>query len=256
MNKPIALVLDDDIAMQEQVVDRLLALGVDSVCVGNMTDANAEMQKQNFNFIVLDLEIPARYGSMTRIENGKLFLSLLREKYNRDELPVIVITGHGLKDTDLCTEVFGLDANDFIKKPFVSQGHTFESAVRKYLASSREKTVADIWLSREKVRGSTQWTVVCKDGTRRTASIRSDCKRNKILEVIYLKQNDGVIPHQDIYDGCNWDEFEYFKKEKNGSFSAKRGPLRSQMSRIEKALGIIMEIRQDGVDITRPEHSI
>ena len=49
---------------------------------------------------------------------------------------------------------------------------------------------------------------------------------------------------------------EYFKKEKNGSFSAKRGPLRSQMSRIEKALGIIMEIRQDGVDITRPEHSI
>ena len=52
------------------------------------------------------------------------------------------------------------------------------------------------------------------------------------------------------------DEFEYFKKEKNGSFSAKRGPLRSQMSRIEKALGIIMEIRQDGVDITRPEHSI
>ena len=51
MNKAIVLVLDDDIAMQEQVADRLLALGVDSVCVGNMTDANAEMQKQNFNFI-------------------------------------------------------------------------------------------------------------------------------------------------------------------------------------------------------------
>ena len=246
------LVIDDDPAMQIQVEDRLFAMGYSCEKSDNMSDAKEWIDKQRFDLVVLDLEIPARYGMMTRIDNGKLFLGWLREKFPREELPVIVITAHGLMDTDLCTEVFCLEANDFIKKPFVSLGHTFEDAVKKCLKTKSRSQVADIWISRTKRGRTVCWSVVAKDGTVYTAEIQNSSQRNKVLEVIYLKQNDGQIPHKDFMDGCVWGEFEYFKPDKKGGFSAKRGPLKNHRSRIENALHIGMDIVRDGVNIKRP----
>lgn len=130
---PNALVVDDDQDILVEVTERLEAIGHRSTGVNSVEDARVAMAQGGWDYMVLDLEIPMKFGRPNRVENG---LALLGEVNQRDgHLPVVVITAHGHESSDLAAAVISAGRPlDFIRKPFPGPGHqqrTLEDAVRK-----------------------------------------------------------------------------------------------------------------------------
>lgn len=130
-----ALVIDDDPEILEDVKDRLESLGHSCDCVDCQHAACEHLDGRSYSYVLLDLEIPLKYGKPTRIQNGQNLLGMIRATSGCEDIPIIVITSHGHDSPDLATEVLrGNGANDFIKKPFPDNGRTLEKAVTDALA--------------------------------------------------------------------------------------------------------------------------
>jgi len=130
---PNALVVDDDPDILIEVTERLEAIGHRSKGVNSVEEARATLAQGGWDYLVLDLEIPIKFGRPNRVENG---LALLGEINQKDgHLPVVVITAHGHDSSDLAAAVISAGKPlDFIRKPFPRPGHqqrTLEDAVRK-----------------------------------------------------------------------------------------------------------------------------
>lgn len=130
---PNALVVDDDPDILVEVAERLEAVGHRSTGVSSVEDARAALTQGGWDYLVLDLEIPIKFGRPNRVENG---LALLGEVNQQDDhLPVVVITAHGHDSSDLAAAVISAGRPlDFIRKPFPRPGHqqrTLEDAARK-----------------------------------------------------------------------------------------------------------------------------
>ena len=130
---PNALVVDDDPDILVEVTERLEAIGHRSTGVNSVEEARATLVQGGWDYLVLDLEIPMKFGRPNRVENG---LALLAEINQKDgHLPVVVITAHGHDSSDLAAAVISAGKPlDFIRKPFPRPGHqqrTLEDAVRK-----------------------------------------------------------------------------------------------------------------------------
>lgn len=129
-----ALAVDDDPAILEDVKDRLESLGHTCDGVTCITCAREHLSSSTYSYILLDLEIPVRYGRKSRIPNGQSLLREIRSRKGYEDVPIIVMTSHGQDSPDLAVEVFRCDgATDFVKKPFPDDGHTLEKAVRDAL---------------------------------------------------------------------------------------------------------------------------
>ena len=71
-----ALVVDDNPAILEDVEDRLESLGHTCEVAETQVEARKLLAKGKFSYALLDLEIPVRYGSLCRVDNGE---NLVRE---------------------------------------------------------------------------------------------------------------------------------------------------------------------------------
>ncbi len=133
-----ALVIDDDPDIQDDVRDRLESLGHTCDCVGSQDEAREHLRSDGYAYVLLDLEIPVRYGRKPRIINGQNLLTEIRGIEEFESTPVIVMTAHGLDGPDLAVEVFrDGQATDFVKKPFPSRGDTLEKRISGALKRSR-----------------------------------------------------------------------------------------------------------------------
>ena len=75
-----ALVIDDDPAILQEVVEILASLGHECVTAACMTSARAQIELNRFDYVLLDLQIPVGSGSkFPRVENGKNLLRMIRE---------------------------------------------------------------------------------------------------------------------------------------------------------------------------------
>lgn len=132
-----ALVIDDSPDILDNVKDRLEALGHTCDCASSLQCARDHLAQSTYSYILLDLEIPVRYGRPSRIPNGQCLLREVRAMKGYEEIPVIVMTTHGHDSPDLAVEVLRCDgASDFVKKPFADSGHTLEKAIRDALDAS------------------------------------------------------------------------------------------------------------------------
>lgn len=132
-----ALVVDDNPDIIEDVKDRLESLGHTSDGVTCLQCAREHLAKNSYSYMLLDLEIPVRYGRPSRIANGQNLLREVNARKGEDRIPVIVMTSHGHDSPDLAIDVMrGNGAMDYIKKPFPDKGHTLEKAVQDALAAS------------------------------------------------------------------------------------------------------------------------
>ena len=132
-----ALAVDDSPDVLEDVKDRLEALGHTCDCVTCLQCARDHLAKNSYSYILLDLEIPVRYGRPSRISNGQNLLREIRRMKGYEDIPIIVMTSHGHDSPDLAVEVLRCDgATDFVKKTFADCGHTLEKAIRDALATS------------------------------------------------------------------------------------------------------------------------
>jgi DNA-binding response OmpR family regulator len=101
------------------------------------TSARKRLETGAYSYVLLDLQIPVRYGRKPLIQNGQNLLEEIRRKPGLEDLPVLVMTAHGLEGPDLAVEVMRDGrATDFIKKPFPSKGDTLEKRIKSALAKA------------------------------------------------------------------------------------------------------------------------
>ncbi|TET34873.1 MAG: response regulator [Planctomycetota bacterium] len=136
-----ALVIDDDPEILEDVKDRLESLGHTCDCVDCQHAAHEHIEQHSYAYMLLDLEIPVRYGKPSRIQNGQNLLREIRATKGCEAIPIIVITAHGHDSPDLAAEVLrGDGADDFVRKPFPDSGRTLEKAVTEALSRCSQAT--------------------------------------------------------------------------------------------------------------------
>lgn len=140
---PHALVIDDDPEILEEVRDRLESLGHSCDCADCQEAARACLPQRAYDYILLDMEIPIKYGRPTRVQNGKNLLREIRATEGFEEVQIVVITAHGRDGPELATEVLRgryEGADDFVNKPFPTQGHTLEKAILDALVRAGQLT--------------------------------------------------------------------------------------------------------------------
>lgn len=116
--KPRALVIDDDAAIIREVEDILDSL--DHVCdsIGDQDAARKLLAADKYAYVLLDLEIPVKPGKLSRVQNGVNLLVQIRATPGMENVPVIVMTGHGNDSPDQAVDVLKKGAVDYVKKPF------------------------------------------------------------------------------------------------------------------------------------------
>ena len=104
-DKHRVLIVDDDMALRDLVVDYLVANGYWVDAAGDGTGMRAALSKQSVDLVVLDLMLPG--------EDGLSLLRWLREHHGP---PVIIVSARG----DEVDRVVGLEmgADDYLAKPF------------------------------------------------------------------------------------------------------------------------------------------
>lgn len=105
MNKPLALIIDDEADIRELLEITLQRLGIDTQSAESISHASHYLQKQNFNLCLLDMRLPDG--------DGLDFLPTILHKH--PTLPVIMITAHG--SADAAVKAMKLGAFDFLSKP-------------------------------------------------------------------------------------------------------------------------------------------
>lgn len=138
--KPLALIIDDDPAIRESLTDRLESLGHDSHAVGAQNEANERITNCSYSYILLDLELPVRFGRPPSIQIGKNILQSIHGSDRNKQTPVIIVTAHGHDRPDLAVELMKAGAVDFVKKPF----DNLEQAIREAL-QRRVNGNSDVW---------------------------------------------------------------------------------------------------------------
>ena len=122
-----ALIVDDDPNIVDVVSDIVTSLGHehDSACCQD--EVRQRLATANYDYFVLDLEIPVRAErSLARLQNG---LNLLSELVSLGLGPVIVVTGYGNNGPDQGVECVKLGAADYVAKPFKREGKTLDGAI-------------------------------------------------------------------------------------------------------------------------------
>jgi two-component system OmpR family response regulator len=100
------LVVDDDIAMCEMLIDLFEANGLYATAVHNGASMHTELASGEWDLLLLDLRLKREDG-----------LTLARGVRAESDVPIIIMTGSG-DDTD---RILGLElvADDYLTKPFI-----------------------------------------------------------------------------------------------------------------------------------------
>lgn len=144
MVKLHALIIDDNPGVREALEDRVESMGHTFDSVGCQDDALLRLKEQGYDYILLDLELPTRFGKTPLIPTGTNLLSQIRGSVLHRHTPVIVVTAHGHDSPDLATRVFKLGANDFVKKPFDNLETAISDAIARRLPSTDRTRTATI----------------------------------------------------------------------------------------------------------------
>jgi CheY-like chemotaxis protein len=102
------LVVEDNRETQ-LIIKVALRDNYDLQVVGNANDAISLLRNNNFDLVLLDLNLDGK-------NEGKIILMEIREEMKNLEMPVIIATAYDLKPED--EQFYNENANGFIPKPF------------------------------------------------------------------------------------------------------------------------------------------
>ncbi len=120
MNPKIkALVVEDDLKIQEEIEDVLGLLDHDHDWAESQQEARELIERNVYHYVLADLEIPARTGrGFAKIEYGKKLIEQIQQIKGRGVMPVILMTCYHKDGLNLAMELLGNGVMDFISKPF------------------------------------------------------------------------------------------------------------------------------------------
>lgn len=145
MTIPKALVVEDDDRIVPSIEDALFSLGHELDWVTNQADAQTKLDSNGYDYMLLDLEIPARpHRGGASTECGANLLRTIRQVHGPAKLPVIIMTAHGNACVDLTKELTRCGASEFISKPFPTKGRTLATVIRDVLADRGSRNTANL----------------------------------------------------------------------------------------------------------------
>lgn len=249
-----ALVIDDDEGICESIAARLDILEHGCDCAHSVKEAKELLRTNEYNYMILDMEIPNEFGKPPDVTIGERFLKVLRSRFPKDTMPILVITAHAARDINIGPTVVFNGATDFILKPLALEGeHTLETSIAKFVGYGDGIPKADIegdWLTRTPKGEKMLWRTIARNGHVREYLLDAGSLRCKVLDCIFiLHRKSPVICHQDIMDRVGWHCKAYYAK--NGG--AARGPLRGHVAALRKTLGMNIAYYEHGIKITQPE---
>jgi len=129
------ILLAEDNKVNQKVAERMLTkMGYQISCVENGEKAINILYKENFDLILMDVQMPVLDG----ISATRKIRSLPEEGYFRPDIPIIALTANAMKgDRDRC---LAAGMNDYVSKP-IRKDELLES-IHKFLNISKT-TVAD-----------------------------------------------------------------------------------------------------------------
>jgi diguanylate cyclase (GGDEF)-like protein len=101
------LVVDDDLVTRQMLCERLAQRGYSFSQAADGAEANEICDKEKIDLVLLDVIMP--------IMGGFEALEMVRKRFSRAELPVVMITGAGRSSEVI--QALRLGANDYINKP-------------------------------------------------------------------------------------------------------------------------------------------
>ena len=246
-----ALVVDDDEQTLISTQNRILELGHECDAAGDAYQANCLIQENVYDYIVLDMELPFRYGCAPSPDVGYQFLDSVRKRF--PQLPVFVVTGKGDKYAELPSESIFYGATDYFLKPAPKTGlHTLEGSIRKHVVDpSSVPETSDKWLSCEDDGLFVIWKSVSKNGTIRSYRVKAQSIRCAIL--YYILQHvpdDPLVAHEELIKAGGWSRADYFPDKKGAS----KGVIRSQVQALRTKLGLVITYSKFGIEIAQPEN--
>ena len=102
------LVVEDNRETQ-LIIKVALRSKYDLVAVNNSIDAISSLSENNFDLVLLDLNLGGK-------DEGKIILSEIRNHLKNSKLPVIIVTAYDLIPDD--EKFYNENANGLIQKPF------------------------------------------------------------------------------------------------------------------------------------------
>ena len=273
-----ALVIDDDPEIRREITDILDEYGHEHDEAGNIKEARNKMLAGSYDYVLLDMELPMRYGGLLRRENGEDFLKELRAQYSANELPIIVVTGT-VPDSEKAASLLYDGATSFVSKP-ISSGHpTLREAIQKFviwrevkvayqpeppMVQETRETSAEYaadptvhgWLQMQRQGYKTitwrSWNAA--GGLHKVRDMPSSRIACKILKLLYeALPKEAFLKDSDIMSAGGWTESEYYRTTKRGKLVAYDGIARNRLCDIKKSLGIDYKFESGGVRFFQPQ---
>lgn len=135
-----ALVVEDSSDIAESVVDTLESLGHEHDWVKSQEEARQKMGVGGFSYVLLDLQIPVRFGrGLACIEYGEHLAREIHQCPAMQGVPIIVMTAYGKEGFEMAAPLCEHGVVDFINKPFPQTGRTLASVIQCALTRSSRK---------------------------------------------------------------------------------------------------------------------
>ncbi len=115
---PKALVVEDNAADVNYVSAVLNSVGHKFEVAGSQAEATALLAKHDYDYTLLDREIPYEPGGIKRLQNGDNLFEQIKRDPRLNGMRVIIITAYDVSDPDQAVEMVKQGAFDFIAKPF------------------------------------------------------------------------------------------------------------------------------------------
>ena len=251
----IALIVDDDEAISASIQKRIQEnLGHQCDTANSIFQAKSLLRNTDYDYIILDMELPYQFGQMPDVGAGITFLGQLRDRYTSEELPIIVITGRLPDHETLPSDAIYEGATDFITKPLLWMGdHTLEDSIMKFVMHNKATVKQDSrWFSRESMGNMMMWKSIAKNGTERTYAVNPSGLRCAVLDCIYLKMTtEAIVTHKDLILASKgrWTDKSYYSKK----HIASKGPIRSHIRALRENLGLDISYTPDGIKVEQPD---
>lgn len=175
------LLLEDDMALNETIVDYLSNLGFEMKSVYSGNDALDAIYEQNFDLLLLDVNVPDI--------NGFEILKKLRNE--GDSTPAIFITSlNSMSDLE---SGYDSGCDDYIRKPFALKELKLRVETilkREFFHSKSDKTKID-----ENIYYDTQNDILIID--EKQEQLKN--KEAKLLK-LFLQNKDKLLTHENIYE--------------------------------------------------------
>ena len=128
------LLIEDDTVLADALRMKLERDGLHVTIAPNQRDAYHRLDKESFEFALLDLRLPTHAGDMDpNSQVGFDILKHIRERFRPDQLPIVVMTAYE-ETSQTAVRALRLGANDYITKPFEDSVISLDAKLRDIVA--------------------------------------------------------------------------------------------------------------------------